>query len=98
MSESGTFETSRGYAWSSGFGGQADVERKHPEDRVSPMALIKSAMRALCLLLAEAGNLLWHFIVQREACGLRDSARVMQDYGVPNDVRVRMGVFPNRRR
>jgi Family of unknown function (DUF6665) len=49
-------------------------------------------------LLAEAGNLLWHFIVQREACGLRDSARVMQDYGVPNDVRVRMGVFPNRRR
>src|SRR5439155_15407690 len=47
-------------------------------------------------LLAEAGNLLWHFIVQREACGLRDSARAMQDYGVPNDVRARMGVFPKR--
>jgi hypothetical protein len=43
-------------------------------------------------LLAEAGTLLWHFIVQREACGLRDSTRVMQDYGVPQDVRVRMGV------
>jgi len=43
-------------------------------------------------LLAEAGTLLWYFIVQREACGLRDSARVMQDYGVPRDVRARMGV------
>ena len=49
-------------------------------------------------LLAEAGNLLWHFIVQREACGLRDSARAMQDYGVPNDVRARMGVFPRHPR
>ena len=49
-------------------------------------------------LLAEAGTLLWHFIVQREACGLRDGARVMQDYGVPNDVRARMGVFPRHRR
>ena len=49
-------------------------------------------------LLAEAGTLLWHFIVQREACGLRDGARVMQDYGVPNAVRARMGVFPRDRR
>src|SRR5436190_13461011 len=49
-------------------------------------------------LLAEAGTLLWHFIVQREACGLRDSARVMQDYAAPQDVRARMGVFPRRPR
>ncbi len=47
-------------------------------------------------LLAAAGTLLWHFIVQREACGLRDSARVMQDYTVPNEVRARMGVFSKR--
>jgi len=47
-------------------------------------------------LLDQAGTLLWHFIVQREACGLRDSARVMQDYGVPKDVCARMGVFPNK--
>src|SRR5207237_9662317 len=33
-------------------------------------------------LLAEAGNLLWHFIVQREACGLRDSAEAVQGYGL----------------
>ena len=47
-------------------------------------------------LVSEAGTLLWHFIVQREACGLRDSARVMLDYGVPKDVRARMGVFPKK--
>jgi len=29
--------------------------------------------------------------VQREACGLNDSAQVMQDYGVPNEVYARMG-------
>ena len=36
----------------------------------------------------------WSFIVQREACGLRDSARAMRDYGVPAEVRLRMGIFP----
>ena len=47
-------------------------------------------------LLEEAGVLLWSFVVQREACGLRDSARLMQDYGVPNDVRARMGISRRR--
>jgi hypothetical protein len=45
-------------------------------------------------LVAEAGHVLWCFIVQREACGLRDSARAMRDYGVPGEVRLRMGIFP----
>jgi hypothetical protein len=45
-------------------------------------------------LVAAAGEVLWCFIVQREACGLRDSARAMRDYGVPPEVRLRMGVFP----
>lgn len=45
-------------------------------------------------LVAAAGEVLWCFIVQREACGLRDSARAMRDYGVPAEVRLRMGVFP----
>jgi hypothetical protein len=43
-------------------------------------------------LVAEAGYALWLFIVQREACGLRDSAWVMRDYRVPAEVRGRMGV------
>jgi hypothetical protein len=45
-------------------------------------------------LVAAAGEALWMFIVQREACGLRDSARAMRDYGVPAEVRLRMGIFP----
>jgi len=43
-------------------------------------------------LLCEARTLLWYFVVQREACGLRDSARLMQDYAVPKEVRARMGL------
>ena len=45
-------------------------------------------------LVAAAGEVLWCFIVQREACGLRDSTRAMRDYGVPAEVRLRMGIFP----
>jgi hypothetical protein len=42
-------------------------------------------------LVDQAGFALWLFVVQREACGLNDSARMMQDYGVPNEVYARMG-------
>lgn len=45
-------------------------------------------------LVAEAGTALWYFVVQREALGLRDSARVMRDYQVPVEVRNRMDAFP----
>jgi hypothetical protein len=48
-------------------------------------------------LVAEAGEVLWCFIVQREACGLRDSARAMRDYGMPAEVRLRVGIFPARK-
>lgn len=44
-------------------------------------------------LVAEAGHALWLFIVQREACGLRDSRQVMRDYRVPADVLARMGIL-----
>ena len=42
-------------------------------------------------LVEHAGYALWLFVVQREACGLNDSAQVMQNYGVPNEVYARMG-------
>jgi hypothetical protein len=44
------------------------------------------------VLAADAGDALWHFVVQREACGLRDSRQVMRDYRVPPEVQYRMGV------
>jgi hypothetical protein len=45
-------------------------------------------------LVAEAGHALWWFIVQREAGGLRDSRSILRDYGVPPEVRARMGALP----
>jgi hypothetical protein len=43
-------------------------------------------------LVEQASDALWCFIVQREACGLRDQRLVFRDYGVPAEVRNRMGV------
>jgi len=43
-------------------------------------------------LLAEAGDALWLFVVQREACGLRDTRQLMRDYRVPPEVQYRMGI------
>jgi hypothetical protein len=47
-------------------------------------------------LVAEAGDALWCFMVQREACGLRDPRPVLRDYRVPAEVRNRMGIFAGR--
>lgn len=47
-------------------------------------------------LLAEAGDALWLFVVQREACGLRDARQLMRDYKVPPEVQYRMGISAGR--
>jgi hypothetical protein len=44
-------------------------------------------------LVGDAADALWHFIIQRECCGLRDSRPVMRDYRVPQEVQNRMGIF-----
>ena len=49
-------------------------------------------------LLQDAGDALWCFMVQREACGLRDPRPVLRDYRVPVEVQNRMGIFVGRRR
>jgi len=48
-------------------------------------------------LVADAGDALWHFVIQRECCGLRDARAVMRDYRVPQEVQNRMGIFRVRR-
>jgi hypothetical protein len=50
-----------------------------------------SAQQARRTLATEAGHALWMFVVQREACGLRDSRPVMRDYNVPGEVQRCMG-------
>jgi hypothetical protein len=53
-----------------------------------------SALQARRTLVTEAGHALWMFVVQREACGLRDSRTVMRDYNVPGEVQQCMGAVP----
>src|SRR5689334_12940199 len=47
-------------------------------------------------LVTEAGHALWMFVVQREACGLRDSRSAMHNYNVPGEVQQRRGAVFNR--
>ena len=54
-------------------------------------------------LVQAASHALWCFMVQREACGLRDPRPVLRDYRVPAEVQNRMGMvitspFPSPRR
>jgi hypothetical protein len=49
-------------------------------------------------LVQEASDALWCFVVQREACGLRDQRAIIREYGVPAEVRNRMGAFGARAR
>jgi hypothetical protein len=46
-------------------------------------------------LVAQASVALWHFVVQREACGMRDIRHVLRDYHVPPEVAARMGMLPS---
>src|SRR6201984_1938901 len=56
-----------------------------------------SAQQARRILVMEAGHALWMFVVQREACGLRNSRTLMRDYNVPGEVQRRMGAVPATR-
>jgi len=56
-----------------------------------------SRQPARAALVAAAAQALWHFIVQREACGLRDAGMVVRMYRVPAEVQHRMGAVPARR-
>ncbi|WGR99391.1 hypothetical protein MTX26_00520 [Bradyrhizobium sp. ISRA443] len=46
----------------------------------------EATQQARRLLVREAGHALWMFVVQREACGLRNSRTLMRDYNVPGEV------------
>jgi hypothetical protein len=68
----------------------AEFDLVHPADA-------RADREARTALVATAAQALWQFVVQREACGLRDSGTVMRMYGVPAEVRDRMGAFPSGR-
>ncbi|HEV2148804.1 MAG TPA: DUF6665 family protein [Longimicrobiaceae bacterium] len=43
-------------------------------------------------LVAAAGEALWYYVVQREACGMRDVESVLREFRVPREVYLRMGL------
>jgi hypothetical protein len=43
-------------------------------------------------LLSTAAEALWYYVVQREACNLRDTDAVLRELRVPPEVELRMGV------
>jgi hypothetical protein len=47
-------------------------------------------------LVQDASDALWCFMVQREACGLRDPRPVLRDYRIPAEVYARMGIVARR--
>ena len=47
-------------------------------------------------LVQDASDALWCFMVQREACGMRDPRPVLRHYGVPAEIYARMGAFGRR--
>ena len=87
----------------------AELEREFAQERVSALGRLGRALeeRLSALsrgdpagenrerLIEEASLALWHFVVQREACGLRDLSYVLRDYRVPREVAARMGVMPS---
>jgi hypothetical protein len=71
---------------------EAALARLREFDAAHPRAgAPESTQRARRTLVKEAGHALWMLVVQREACGLRDSRTVMRDYDVPGEVQRRMG-------
>ncbi len=68
----------------------AEFDAGNPRDEMSDRS-------ARAGLIATAAQAFWQFIVQREACGLRDAAMVVRMYGVPAEVQRQMGAIPLRR-
>ena len=78
---------------------EAALAKLQEFDAVHPRAAASAAaQQARRTLVMEAGHALWMFVVQREACGLRDSRAIMRSYNVPGEVQLRMGPPANRRR
>ena len=75
-----------GRALEAALAGLREFDAAHPRSGAPA-----SAQQARRTLVMEAAHALWMFVVQREACGLRDSRTVMRDYHVPGEVQQRMG-------
>lgn len=84
-----------GRALEAALGDLQAFDAAHPRpDGVSAAEATPGDREARRALVAAAAHALWMFVVQREACGLRETRSLMRDYKVPAEVQERMGVFP----
>src|SRR5208282_3928837 len=74
----------------------SNYDRAHAE-RGDDAAPAPFAASARARLVQHASDALWCFIIQREACGLRDWRLVVREYGVPAEVQNRTGVVDDGR-
>ena len=68
------------------------AQAEHGEDGANGAASDPRRAR----LVQDAGYALWCFVIQREACGLRDQRLIIREYRVPAEVQNRMGVLGGR--
>ncbi len=66
--------------------------RDKPPAPASPATTVREQ------LVQEASYALWCFVIQREACGLRDQRLIVREYRIPAEVQNRMGAFGSTRR
>lgn len=69
--------------------GRAGRKLEEALDRLAAHPMDDSQRRRL---LDEAGEMLYYYIVQREACGLYDAEEIFREFGAPPEVRRRMGL------
>ncbi len=67
-----------------------------PVRHATPQAGDETERATRARLVQQASEALWCFMVQREACGLRDPRPVLRDYRVPAEVYARMGIVTRR--
>jgi hypothetical protein len=63
---------------------------------MAPARDLPSSQEVRTRLIEDASYALWCFIVQREACGLRDQGTIVREYRVPAEVRNRVGVIAGK--
>jgi hypothetical protein len=65
-----------------------DAFKRRPSSSMVPVAR-RDAQRAR--LVDAAAYALWNFVVQRECSGFRNTGQLLEEYGVPKEVRLKMG-------
>ncbi len=62
-------------------------------DCAAPASADRQSSAHRDFLLDAAGQALWHVVIHRDICGIPGTERLMKDFQVPQEVRLRMGIL-----